>query len=94
MEEYPMKISFFIGVQCLGWLICLVMAWTALHIYFTKDDPLGGIFCLLLAIFFSLFLIHLVLFQLYEQQRYLSRQEEAILSQSRQVEVISKRGKQ
>lgn len=64
-----MKIKVFIAAQWIGWLSCLFMAWMAQCIYFTKDDSLGGIFCLLLGILFSLIMIHLFIFRFYEEQQ-------------------------
>ena len=43
-----MKISIFRLAQSLGWSYCLAMTWMAPYIYLTKDNPMGGIFCLLL----------------------------------------------
>ena len=63
-----MKISIFRLAQWLGWACCLVMTWMAQALYHTKDDPMGGIFCLLLGILFSLILIHLLLLRSYEEK--------------------------
>ena len=73
-----MKISIFRLAQWLGWSYCLAMTWMALHIYLTKDNPMGGIFCLLLGILFSLILIHLLLLRSYEEK---TSQAEARLRQ-------------
>lgn len=88
-----MKISLFMVVQGLGWFSCLVMAWTAQHIYFTKDDLLGGLFCLLLGILFTLILIHLLLFRWYAEQ-HKTRQAEAMLRayKEKDTQAIQKRG--
>ncbi|MDU4376996.1 MAG: hypothetical protein E7I62_15485 [Bilophila wadsworthia] len=64
--------------QWLGWTCCLAIAWMAQALYHTKDDPMGGIFCLLLGILFSLILIHLLLLRSYEEK---TRQAEARLNQ-------------
>lgn len=87
-----MKISLFMVVQGLGWLSCLIMAWTAQHIYFTKDDLLGGLFCLLLGILFTLILIHLLLFRWYAEQ-HKTRQGEAMLRayKEKDTQAIQKR---
>lgn len=63
-----MKISIFRLAQWLGWSYCLAMTWMAPYIYLTKDNPMGGIFCLLLGILFSLILIHLLLLRSYEEK--------------------------
>ena len=63
-----MKISIFRLAQWLGWACWLAMAWMAQALYHTKDDPMGGIFCLLLGILFSLILIHLLLLRSYEEK--------------------------
>ena len=63
-----MKISIFRLAQSLGWSYCLAMTWMAPYIYLTKDNPMGGIFCLLLGILFSLILIHLLLLRSYEEK--------------------------
>lgn len=63
-----MKISIFRLAQWLGWACCLAMTLMAQHIYLVKDNPMGGIFCLLLGILFSLLLIHLLLLRSYEEK--------------------------
>lgn len=72
-----MKISIFRLAQWLGWASCLTMTWMAQNLYHTKDDPMGGIFCLLLGILFSLILIHLLLLRSYEE-KHKTRQAEAV----------------
>ena len=68
IKAYSMKISIFRLTEWLGWSYCLAMTWMAPYIYLTKDNPMGGIFCLLLGILFSLILIHLLLLRSYEQK--------------------------
>lgn len=63
-----MKISIFKLAQWLGWSYCLAMTWMAPYIYLTKDNPMGGIFCLMLGILFSLILIHQLLLRSYEEK--------------------------
>lgn len=63
-----MKISLFTVVQWFGWACCLAITWKAQELYHTKDDPMGGIFCLLLGILFSLILIHMFLLRSYEEK--------------------------
>ena len=72
-----MKISLFTLAQWLGWASCLAMTWMAQNLYHAKDDPIGGIFCLLLGILFSLILIHLLLLRSYEE-KHKTRQAEAV----------------
>lgn len=89
-----MKISLFMVTQGLGWLSCLGMTWMAQHLYLSKNDPVGGIFYLLLGIFFSLILIHLFLFKFYAKQQK-TRQREAMLrayKEKKATQAIQKRG--
>lgn len=88
-----MKISVFTIAQWLGWGCCLAMTWMAQHLYHAKDDPMGGIFCLLLGILFSLLLIHLLLFRFYEEQQK-TRQREVMLRAYKEkfTQVIQKKG--
>lgn len=45
------------------------MIWWQHYLYLTKDDPVGGIFYLLLGIFFSLILLYLFLLRAYEEKK-------------------------
>ena len=63
-----MKISIFRLAQWLGWSYCLAMTWMAPYIYLIKDDPMDGIFCLLLGILFSLLLLHMLLLRSHEEK--------------------------